>query len=131
MGTYVLGRIIRAPADEGDFAPGSLAALELVADIEDGVTATNALLTAAVLGFGVDQLLTELRPVAVFGGLLDYNLLPVIADLVDDVFDVLSELELVECADALRGDGDTAGTLVLVDWAGERRKEGDEAAMAK
>ena len=110
--TYVLRRIIWRPADESDLAPGAFSALELVLDVENGVATANALLAAAVLALGVEQLLTEDVKVGLLGSLLDDNLFPVVADLVDDPLDILAELELVEGADALGGDGDTAWLLV-------------------
>jgi hypothetical protein len=110
--TYVLWRIIWCPADESDLAPGALAVVKLVLDIENSVATTNALLAAAVLALGVEQLLTEDVEVGLLGSLLNDNLLPVVADLVDDPLDVLAKLKLVEGADALRGDGDTAWLLV-------------------
>ena len=117
--TYVLWRIIWCPADESDLAPGALAVVKLVLDIENGVATTNALLAAAVLALGVEQLLTEDVEVGLLGSLLDDNLLPVVADLVDDPLDILAELELVEGANALGRDGDTVTVLVpreLVVW---------------
>lgn len=110
--TYVLWRIIWCPADESDLAPGALAVVKLVLDIENGVATTNALLAAAVLALGVEQLLTEDVEVGLLGSLLNDDLLPVVADLVDDPLDVLAKLKLVEGADALRGDRDTAWLLV-------------------
>ena len=105
-------RIIGGPRDEGDLGACALAILELVLDVEDSVTAANALLALAVLALGVKELLAEDRPVSILGCLLNNNLLPVVADLVDDPLDVLAKLKLVEGADALRGDGDTAWLLV-------------------
>lgn len=80
-------RIIGAPSNKGNFAPGALAALELILDVKDGVAAADALLALAVLALGVEQLFAEPGPVALRARLLDYNLLPVVADLVDDVCD--------------------------------------------
>jgi hypothetical protein len=105
--TDVLRRIIRSPRDEGDLGACALAVVELVLDVEDSVTAANALLALAVLALGVEELLTEDGPVSLLGGLLNNNLLPVVADLVDDPLGVLAELELVEGADALGCDGNT------------------------
>jgi hypothetical protein len=102
-----LRRIIGRPADECDLAPCSLARLELVLDVKHGVAAADALLALAVLALRVEQLLAEHVEVGLLGRLLDDNLLPVVADLVDDPLDVLAELELVEGADALGSDGDT------------------------
>lgn len=106
--THVLRRIIWRPADECDLAPGALARLELVLDIEYSIAAANALLALAVLALRVEQLLAENIKVGFLGRLLDDNLFPVVADLVDDPLDVLAELELVERADALGCYGDTA-----------------------
>ena len=110
--TYVLRRIIWRPADKSDLAPGALSAFELVLDVEHGVATANALLALAVLALGVEELLTEDGPVSLLGGLLNNNLLPVVADLVDDPLGVLAELELVEGADALGCDGNTGGVTL-------------------
>lgn len=111
--SYVLRRIIGGPRDEGDLGACALTTLELVLDVENSVTAANALLALAVLALGVKELLAEDRPVSILGCLLNNNLLPVVADLVDDPLDVLAELELVEGADALGCDGNTKA-MVLV-----------------
>ena len=110
--TYVLRRIIGGPRDEGDLGACALAVLELVLDVEDTVTAANALLALAVLALGVEELLAEDRPVSLLGCLLNNNLLPVVADLVDDPLGVLAELELVEGGDALGCDGNTGGVTL-------------------
>lgn len=110
--TDVLRRIIGGPRDEGDLGACALAVVELVLDVEDSVTAANALLALAVLALGVEELLTEDGPVSLLGGLLNNNLLPVVADLVDDPLGVLAELELVEGADALGCDGNTGGVTL-------------------
>ena len=111
--SYVLRRIIGGPRDEGDLGACALTTLELVLDVENSVTAANALLALAVLALGIEELLAEDRPVSILGCLLNNNLLPVVADLVDDPLDVLAELELVEGADALGCDGNTKA-MVLV-----------------
>jgi len=100
--------IIRAPADKGDLVARALARLQLILDVEDGVAATDALLTAAVLALCVQELVAEFVVVGLCGRLLNDNLFPVVADFVDDPFDILAELELVERANALGGYGDTA-----------------------
>jgi len=109
----VLRGIIRRPGDEGDLGARALAVLELVLDIEDGVAAADALLALTVLALGVEQLLTEHVEVGLVGCLLDDNLLPVVADLVDDPLEVLAELQLVEGADTLGRDGDTGLSHVV------------------
>jgi hypothetical protein len=130
-----LRRIIGRPADECDLAPCSLARLELVLDVKHGVAAANALLALAVLALCVEQLLAEHVEVGLLGRLLDDNLLPVVADLVDDPLDVLAELELVERADALGRDGDTVCVSACMEadafWecAGVRGREGAVAAV--
>ena len=63
------------------------------------------------LRLGVEQLLPELVPVAALGLVLDHNLFPVVRDLVDDVLRALSELEVVEGADALGRHADSGGGL--------------------
>jgi hypothetical protein len=110
--THVLRRIIWRPADECNLAPGALARVELVLDVEYGVAATNALLALAVFALCVEKLLAEHVEVGLLGGLLNDNLLPVVADLVDDPFDILAELQLVEGADTLGRYGDTTSGLV-------------------
>ena len=117
--SYVLRRIIGGPRDEGDLGACALTTLELVLDVENSVTAANALLALAVLALGVEKLLAEYVKVGLLGSLFDDNLLPVVADLVDDPLDILAELELVEGANALGRDGDTVTVLVpreLVVW---------------
>jgi hypothetical protein len=117
--TYVLWRIIWRPADECDLAPGALARVELVLDIEHSVATANALLALAVFALCVEELLAEGVEVCFLGRLLNDNLFPVVADLVDNPFDVLAELELVEGADALRRDRHTVVALVGV-YVGRR-----------
>lgn len=90
----------------GDGVPLALA-LGLVFDIVDSVSATLALLSFPVLALCAQELLSECGVVVDGGGFLNNNLLPVIGDLVDDPLGRLSKLEVVECRDALRGDGDT------------------------
>lgn len=108
-------RIIGGPRDESDLGASALTILKLVLDVEDSVTAANALLALAVLALGVEELLAEDRPVSLLGCLLNNNLLPVVADLVDDPLGVLAELELVEGADALGCDGNTAVVALAKD----------------
>jgi len=110
--TYVLRRIIGSPRDEGDLGTCALTVLELVLDVENSVTAANALLALAVLALGVEELLAEDRPVSLLGCLLNNNLFPVVANLVDNPLGVLAELELVEGADALGCDGNTGGVTL-------------------
>jgi hypothetical protein len=112
--TYVLRRIIRYPADEGNLVPGTLARLELVLDIENGIATANALLALSVFALCVQELLAEDLEVGLLRALLNDNLFPVIADLINDPFDVFAELELVEGADALGVYGDTRVVLVGV-----------------
>lgn len=142
-------RIIRAPGNKRDLVARALTALELVLDIEDGIAAANALLAAAVLALRVEQLVAEGVVVRVRRRLLDDDFLPVVADLVNDPLQRLAELEVVEGADALGRDGDTARVVSVgasegigVSWArgavggeGEVRmgmggKEGGEKAEA-
>ena len=106
--TYVLRGIVRCPANKGNLAPRALTTVKLVLDIEDGIAATDALLATAVLALGVEELLAEDVKVCLLGRLFDDNLFPVITDLVDYPLDVFAELKLVEGADALGRDGDTA-----------------------
>jgi hypothetical protein len=110
--TYVLRRIIWRPADECNLAPGALARVEFVFDVKHGIAAADALLALAVFALCVEKLLTENVKVCLLGSLLNDNLLPVVADLVDDPFDILAKLQLVEGADALGRYGDTGAILV-------------------
>jgi hypothetical protein len=66
--------------------------------------------TAYGLGFrlSIYQLLTEVVPIAILRRLLYDNLLVVIRQLVDDEFDLLVELQLIEFRHAVRGDRDSA-----------------------
>jgi len=57
-----------------------------------------------VLGFGIDKLLTEDLPVAIFTRLFNNNLLEVVRESVDDELELLVKLELVEDIYALRRD---------------------------
>lgn len=111
-------RIIWRPANKRNLAPASLAGLQLVLDIKDGIATANALLAAAVLALRVEQLLAEGVEVCFLGGLLDDNLFPVVADLVDYPLDVFAELQLVEGLDALGRDGDT-GCVSESGWRGD------------
>ena len=105
-------RIIWRPADKCNLAPGALARVKFVLDIEHGVAAANALLALPILALSVEQLLAEGVKVCFLRGLLNDNLFPVVADFVDDPLDILAELQLVECADALGRYGDTGVVLV-------------------
>ena len=55
---------------------------------------------------GIHQLVLKRLPIRIGARVLDDNLLVIVGQLVDDVFDRLAELELVELGDALRRDGD-------------------------
>ena len=61
----------------------------------------------------VQQLLLELLPVGVCAGFLDDDLFVVVGELVDDVFELFGEFELVELGYAVGRDGDAGGRLVL------------------
>ena len=100
-------RIIRAPADEGNLVARALSRLQLVLDIEHGVAAADALFAFPVFAFRVEQLLAERFVVAVRGRLFDYDFFIVVADLVDDPFGLLAQLEVVEGCDAFWRYGDT------------------------
>jgi len=103
----VLWGIIRAPADKGNFVPRALRVLQLVLNIEDSVASTDTFLSATILALRIQQLFAEYGPVAFCACLLNDNLFPVVADLVDDPFRGLAELEVVEGSDGFRGDGDS------------------------
>jgi hypothetical protein len=109
-----LRRIIWRPADKCNLAPGALARVEIVLDVKHGIATTNAFLALAVFALCVEKLLAEGIEVGFLGGLLNDNLFPVVADLVDNPFDIFAELQLVECADALGRYRDTKGILVHV-----------------
>ena len=72
------------------------------------------------LGGSVDELLTEVLPVAVTRSLLNDNLLVVVRQLVDNVLVLLVELELVEGSNALLRNSSTkekrAGTSVNISF---------------
>lgn len=70
------------------------------------------------LGGGVDELLAEVLPVLVVGGILDDNLLEVVAELVDDVLVLLGELQVIVGSDALLADGSSVkrGDIGLASW---------------
>lgn len=106
--SYLDSSIIRRPCNEGNLAPRALTRRQVVGKVIHGVSWALRQRTALGLGLGVDKLLAEAIPVGVFRGILDYDLLVVIGELVDDVLDALSELELVELGDALLRDLDTA-----------------------
>lgn len=97
-------------------------AFQVVLDIKYGITAAHDLVALLVRALGVQQLLPELAVVWVGGGLLNLDLLPVIGDLVDDPLGALAQLQVVECLNALRRDGDTGlGHVVkVVDVEGVR-----------
>jgi len=109
--THVLASIIRGPANEGDFVALALAALQLVLDIEDGIAATNAFVSTPVLALCRKQLLTESAVVGIGRLFFNDNLFPVVADLVDDPFQMFSKLKLVEDGDALGSDGNAGRSL--------------------
>jgi len=83
----------------------------IILDIIHCIPASNALLASLVLALRIQQLLTERAEIGDFGRLFDDNLLPVVADLVDDPFGVFAELELVESRYTVRMDGDTVEVL--------------------
>jgi hypothetical protein len=115
-----LRRIIGRPSNKGDLVPRPLATLEFILDVKDGIATADTLLSLAVLALGIEQLFTEPSPVALGARLLNDNLFPVIADLVDDVFERLAQLEVIEGGDALGGYGDAAPRSVVV----ERERNG-------
>jgi hypothetical protein len=110
FGSYLDPSIIRRPRDEGDLASLALARRQVVCEIVHGVSWALGQRAALCLGLGVDELLPEPVPVRIFRSIFYHNLLIVIRELEDDVFDSLSELELVELRDALLRDGDTGET---------------------
>lgn len=60
---------------------------------------------SSALGGSVDELLTEVLPVAVVGGVLDNDLLVVVGELVDNVLVLLVKLQVVESSYAVLGNG--------------------------
>jgi hypothetical protein len=81
-----LWSIIWDPRDEGDLVPSSLAALELVFNVEDSVAAAHALLALPVFALCVEKLFAEYAVVAVGRGLFNNDLFPIVANLEDDPF---------------------------------------------
>lgn len=69
---------------------------------------------ALALGSGVDKLLTEVIPVLVGRGLVDNNLLVVVAQLVNDVLVLLGKLQVIVGSDAVLRDGGSANSILLV-----------------
>ena len=59
---------------------------------------------------GIHQLALERLPIRIRARILDDNLFVIIGQLVDDVFNRLAELELVERGDALWRDGNSGGS---------------------
>ena len=105
--TYVLRRIIGAPAYEGNLVPLALTALQLILDVKDGIPPADALLATAVLALCVEKLFAEDIVVWISRGLLDDNLLPVVADLVDDPLERLAQLQVIEGGDAVGRNSNT------------------------
>jgi len=105
--TGVLWRIIWGPADKGNLVPGAFRVLQLVLDIEDSIASTNSLLSATILALRVEQLFTECGPVVFFACLFNDNLLPVVADFIDDPFHGFAELEIVEGRNTFWSDRDS------------------------
>ena len=105
--THVLRCIIWAPRDESNLVSGSFTTLELVLDIENGISAADTFLALLVFGLCIEQFLAEGAVVWVLRRLFDHNLFPVVADLVDDPLGVFAELKFVEGRNAFRRDGDT------------------------
>lgn len=62
---------------------------------------------SSALGGSVDELLTEVLPVTVVGGVLDNDLLVVVGELVDDVLVLLAKLQVVEGSYAVLRNGGT------------------------
>ena len=69
---------------------------------------------ALALGSGVDKLLTEVIPVLVGRGLVDNDLLVVVAQLVNDVLVLLGKLQVIVSSDAVLRDGGSANSTLLV-----------------
>jgi hypothetical protein len=107
-----LWRIIRNPRNKSDLAPLALAS-GLILDIKHRVPPSDALDAGLVLALGVEQLFAEFAVVSVRGGLFDDDLLPVVADLVDDPFRALAEFEVVEGLDAFGIYGDSTGVRLV------------------
>jgi len=105
--TGILRRVIRAPSNKRNLVPRALRVLQLILDIEDGISSTDALLPATVLALCIEQLFAECRPVAFSACLFDDDFLPVVADFVDDPFCGFAEFEIVEGLDTFGRDGDS------------------------
>jgi hypothetical protein len=97
--------IIRGPGDEGDLVSDTIARGQVVLEVVNGVTGTLANGASFALGGSVDERLTEVLPLLAVGSLLDNNLLVVVRELVDDELVLLVKLKLVECGNAVLGNG--------------------------
>lgn len=97
--------IIGGPGNEGDLVSDTIARGQAVLEVVNGVTGTLANGASSALGGSVDELLTEVLPVAVVGGVLDNDLLVVVGELVDNVLVLLVKLQVVESSYAVLGNG--------------------------
>lgn len=107
--TYLNPRIIRAPSNERNLAPLSLPRRQIIVKVVDSVSRALGHGTRLGLGLCVDELLAEGVPVSVLRGVLDDDGLVVVGKGVDDVFDRLAQLQLVELGDALGCDLNSVG----------------------
>lgn len=105
--SYLDTSIIWRPRNESDLRSRALTAGKAVLKVVNGVSWALGQSTRLGLGLGVDKLLTESIPVGLLGGVLDDDGLVVVGERVDDVFDRLAKLELVELGDALWCDLDS------------------------
>ena len=105
--TYLYPRIIWAPSNKGDLAPLALPGCQIIIKIIHRISRPLCQLSALRLALRINQFLAELVPVSVSRSRLDDDGLVVVGEAVDDVFDRLAKLELVEGGDALGCDLDS------------------------
>jgi hypothetical protein len=58
--------------------PFALSALEVILEVVNGVSASDALFALSVLRLGIEKLLPESREIGLVGLLFDHNLFPVV-----------------------------------------------------
>ena len=82
--------------------PLAFTTFKLILEIVDSISGTFALL-ASMCCFGVDEFVAKDFVVAIAGFLFNDNLLVVVGELIDDIFDgAFAQLELVVRRDAIR-----------------------------
>lgn len=88
--------VVRGPSEECNLVSLSLARSQIVVDVIDSVSWARTFLSVSALALGIDKLLAEGFPIIILTSLLDHNFLVIVGELIDDVFDLLRELQLVK-----------------------------------